>query len=43
MPYTREIFEKAQAIIERRKADAENAAEAKRRMFEALEPEYKKA
>lgn len=42
MPYTKEIFEKAQAIIERRKADAENAAEAKRRMFDSLEPDYKK-
>ncbi|MBQ7689383.1 MAG: ATP-binding protein [Clostridia bacterium] len=42
MPYTREMFEQAQQIIAARKAEAEEKAEAKRRLFETLEPEYKK-
>ena len=42
MAYTKEIFEKAQEIINQRKTDAENAAEAKRKLFEALEPDYRK-
>ena len=42
MPYTNEMFEQAQNIIAQRRADAENKAEAKRRLFETLEPDYKK-
>ncbi len=42
MNYSREIFEKAQEIIEKRKSDAENKNIALMRLFEGIEPEYKK-
>lgn len=42
MPYTRDMFEKAKEIIAARRADAEEKAEAKQRLFEKLEPDYRK-
>lgn len=41
MNYAREIYEKAQDIIEKRRNDAENKNAALMRMFESIEPEYK--
>ena len=41
MNYSREIYEKAQEIIEKRRNDAENKNVALMRMFEGIEPEYK--
>ncbi len=40
MPYTREIYDKAQEIIDKRKKDAEDKVSAKTRLFEAMEPQY---
>ena len=40
MAYNRDIYEKAQKIIEERREKAESQAEAKARLFDALEPEY---
>lgn len=41
MNYSKEIYEKAAEIIEKRKSDAENKNVALMRMFESIEPEYK--
>lgn len=41
MNYAREIYEKAQEIIEKRRAKAENNNLSVMKMFESLEPEYK--
>lgn len=41
MPYSRDIYEKAQEIIDKRKKDAENKNSAIIKLFESLEPEYK--
>ncbi len=41
MNYARDIYEKAQAIIEKRRNDAETKNAAVMRLFESLEPEYK--
>ena len=41
MAFTKDIYEKAQEIIDKRRAEAESKAEAKMRLFETLEPEYK--
>ena len=40
MAYKREMFEKAKQIIDKRRTDAEEAAEARRRDFEKKVPEY---
>ena len=40
MPYTREIFEKAQEILDRRRNQAEAKNTAITMMFENTEPEY---
>ena len=40
MAYSKEIYEKAQEIIDKRKKDAEDKLEAKIRLFEKMEPEY---
>ncbi|MBR3767685.1 MAG: ATP-binding protein [Clostridia bacterium] len=40
MPYNKEIYEKAQEIIEQRRKDAENKNSAIIRLFETMEPEY---
>ncbi len=40
MPYSKEIYEKAQNVIDNRKKDAENKNSAVIRLFETLEPEY---
>lgn len=41
MAFTKEIYMKAQEIIDKRREDAEKKTEAKMRLFESLEPEYK--
>lgn len=41
MAYTREIYEKAQKIIDDRRAEAEKILESKIRLFESVEPQYK--
>ena len=38
MPYTREMFEKAQEILAARHAEAERKAELRRKLFEKLPP-----
>ena len=40
MPYNRDIYEKAQKMIEDRREKSEKNAEAKARLFDSLEPEY---
>lgn len=40
MAFTKEIYLKAQEIIDRRKEEAEKTAESKARLFSSLEPEY---
>lgn len=42
MAYNRDIYEKAQAIIDERRAASERAAEARAKLFDSLEPEYGK-
>ena len=42
MAYTKEMFEQAQQIIDARREANEAKAEGRRRLFEALEPDYKK-
>ena len=42
MIYLQELFERAQEILDARRADAEAAREAKDRAFEAEEPEYRR-
>lgn len=42
MPYKKEIYMKAQEIIDRRRQESEDRAEAKMKLFERLEPEYGK-
>ena len=42
MAYNRDIYEKAQKIIEDRREASERAAEARARLFDSLEPEYGK-
>ena len=42
MPYTKEMFDRAQEVIDARRMENEAKAEARRQMFETLEPEYKK-
>lgn len=41
MAYSREIYEKAQQIIDKRRSDAENRLAAKIRLFETMEPDYR--
>ena len=42
MAYTKEMFEQAQQIIDARREDNEAKAAGRRRLFESLEPAYKK-
>ena len=42
MAYNREIYEKAQQMIDARREKAEQNAEARARLFDSLEPEYGK-
>ncbi len=42
MAYTKEMFEQAQQIIDARREENEAGAEGRRRLFESLEPDYKK-
>ena len=42
MAYNRDIYEKAQKIIDGRREDSEKKAEARARLFDSLEPEYGK-
>ena len=42
MAYNRDIYEKAQKIIDDRRDEAEKKAEARAKLFDALEPEYGK-
>ena len=42
MAYNQDIYEKAQKILEDRRKAAEQAAEARARLFDSLEPEYGK-
>ena len=42
MAYNRDIYEKAQSIIEERRKAAEQAAETRARLFDSLEPAYGK-
>lgn len=41
MSYSKEIYEKAQSIIDERKKDAEKKLDAKVRLFEKMEPQYR--
>lgn len=41
MAYTKEIYEKAQEIIDKRRNDAESKLASKIRLFESMEPQYR--